>query len=384
MAGKFMGQISIRHLVIVFLLGAATLAQAQWRMQASGTKAGLRGIHAVDANTAWASGTNGTILRTTDGGRHWRHCSVPPGAAKLDFRAVWGWNADEAMAMSSGPGKQSRLYATDDGCQSWKLTFTNPDANGFWDALQFSSRRFGAILGDPVDGRFTLFATYDGGRHWTRQVDACLRAEPTAQGAFAASNQALAVLPLDDRNAAPGFSVNHQIWFGTGGGWIYGFPLAPLRLIAVSTGGCVHTRVLSAAPADNSATGVFAIAFRDPTHGVAVGGNYAKPGIGTATAAYTTDGVHWKRALQPPAGYRSTVVWNGLDGAWIAAGSTGSDVSRDGGKTWSPLGHAGWNALSLPFAVGADGRIGRLISWGELRAEERVPAHRVLARSEGR
>ncbi|MHB8303387.1 MAG: hypothetical protein ACYDC6_11200 [Acidobacteriaceae bacterium] len=37
-------------------------------MQASGTRASLRGIHAVDGKTAWASGTQGIVLRTRDGG----------------------------------------------------------------------------------------------------------------------------------------------------------------------------------------------------------------------------------------------------------------------------------------------------------------------------
>ena len=37
-------------------------------MQDSGTTAGLRGIDSVDGTVAWASGTEGTVLRTTDGG----------------------------------------------------------------------------------------------------------------------------------------------------------------------------------------------------------------------------------------------------------------------------------------------------------------------------
>ncbi len=349
--------------------GGSPLVQAQWRMQASGTNAGLRGIHSVDENVAWASGTNGAVLRTTDGGQHWQTCSVPTGAAKLDFRSVWAWDADHAMAMSSGPGTQSRLYSTHDGCRTWRLVFTNPDASGFWDGLQFDGTRFGLILGDPVEGGFTLFATYDGGIHWTRQVDPCLRTMDPQQGAFAASNQSLVVQPMDEPNTPPEFAANHQIWFGTSGGWLYGLQLAPLRLIADS--GCTHVRALSGS-GKNAAAGIFALAFHDGTDGVAVGGDYTKPHDGAATAAYTTDGLHWQQAVHPPVGYRSTVAWNASDGSWIAAGPDGSDISRDGGKTWAPLDHENWNAVSLPFAVGADGRIGRLISWGQMRAQLRT------------
>jgi hypothetical protein len=45
---------------------------------------------------------------------------------------------------------------------------------------------------------------------------------------------------------------------------------------------------------------------------------------------------------------------------WIAAGTNGSDISRDGGKTWTHLDDGDWNALSLPFIVGPNGRIAKL------------------------
>ncbi|MGH9616784.1 MAG: WD40/YVTN/BNR-like repeat-containing protein [Acidobacteriaceae bacterium] len=355
--------------------GATTLAHAQWQIERSGTTAGLRGIHAVNASIAWASGTDGTVLRTLDGGQNWQLCRTPNGAEKLDFRSVWAWDGDHAMAMSSGPGSESRLYSTHDGCRTWRLVFSNPDADGFWDALQFDGTRFGVILGDPVHGSFTLFVTYDGGNRWTRQVNPCLRAITPTQGAFAASNESLAIVPIEEANSQPGVSVNHQIWFGTSGGWLYGFELAPLETIAAGRGdsaenGCTHVQPL---PGTVSSAGIFAISLHDKVYGVAVGGDYAQPHRGSKTAAFTIDGVHWRVATHPPVGYRSTSAWNATDGTWIAAGPTGSDISRDNGNTWQSLDHGNWNALSLPFAVGPDGRIARLLSWGQLRVSNQVP-----------
>src|SRR5271156_1694837 len=121
-----------------------------WEMQNSTTKAGLRGIHAVGGGVAWASGTDGTILRTEDGGYMWQSCAMPPGTEKLDFRGIWAWDANTAVVMSSGPGDLSRLYKTTDGCSSWKLLYTNPDKDGFWDAIVFQDRAIGLLLGDPV------------------------------------------------------------------------------------------------------------------------------------------------------------------------------------------------------------------------------------------
>jgi len=357
-------------------LGATAPASAQWQTERSGTTAGLRGIHAVTADIAWASGTNGTVLRTLNGGQNWGSCSVPAGAGKLDFRSVWAWDANHAMVMSSGSGDDSRLYSTHDGCRTWSLVFTNPDADGFWDSLQFDGTRFGVILGDPVQGSFTMFVTYDGGGQWTRQVNPCLHTMDPKQGAFAASNQSLAIVPLRDANLAPGTGTNHQIWFGTSGGWLYGFELAPLELISAPSGdsaanGCTHVPVLPLGAKDSA--GIFAVAFHDMTNGVVVGGDYTHPKNGISTAAFTRNGIHWHLALHPPAGYRSTMAWNPTDATWIAAGPTGSDISRDNGNTWQPLDQGNWNAISLPFIVGPDGGIARLISWGQLRVMNHTP-----------
>ena len=369
-------------LVLSIVLGEGATARAQWQMERSGTTASLRGIHAVTADIAWASGSSGTILRTLNGGQSWLSCSVPAGAEKLDFRSVWAWDADHAMVMSSGPGEESRLYSTHDGCRTWRLVFTNPDAEGFWDSMRFDGTRFGVILGDPVQGSFTMYVTYDGGGQWTRQVNPCLRTMEPKQGAFAASNQSLAIVPLQDPNSTPGTGTNHQIWFGTSGGWLYGFELAPLELISATSGNsaaneCTHIRALPLGSKDSA--GVFAVAFHDTTNAAVVGGDYAQSQNGISTAAFTTDGIHWHIAVHPPAGYRSTVAWNPTDATWIAAGSTGSDISRDNGNNWQPLDNGNWNAISLPFIVGPDGRIARLISWGQLRVMSQAPMAAVPA-----
>ena len=111
----------------------------------------------------------------------------------------------------------------------------------------------------------------------------------------------------------------------------------------------------------NDSSGVFSLAFRDLKNGIAVGGDYKKPAEPSGTAAWTSDGgLHWTVATKPPHGYRSSVAWSAEIKAWVAAGTNGSDISRDSGKTWNPLDDGNWNALSLPFAVGPDGRIGKL------------------------
>ena len=82
-------------------------------------------------------------------------------------------------------------------------------------------------------------------------------------------------------------------------------------------------------------------------------------------------GVSWTASTTQPHGYRSSVAFHRASGAWITVGPNGSDISSDNGRNWMPLqAHAeagdapdankNWNALSLPFAAGPKGRIGRL------------------------
>src|SRR5260370_29377652 len=152
------------------LLLTATLAtkkiQAQWDIEESHTTASLRGIHNAGGGVAWASGTNGTVLRTEDGGYLWQTCTIPPGAEKLDFRGIQAFDENTAIVMSSGKGDLSRLYKTTDGCQTWKLLFTNPDKEGFWDAIQFMDRDHGYLLGDPVNNTFQCWRTRYASDNW--------------------------------------------------------------------------------------------------------------------------------------------------------------------------------------------------------------------------
>ncbi len=351
-------------------------------MQNSTSEASLRGIHAVGGGIAWASGTNGTILRTEDGGYMWQSCAMPPGAEKLDFRGIWAWDANTAVAMSSGPGDQSRLYKTTDGCSSWRLVFTNPDASagsGFWDGLLFVDRYRGIVIGDPARGNqvnpvegptftFRIRMTHDEGETWAPVVDP----ENFSPGKN--------LMPLDGESLFAGSNsavtiMGDRIWFGTSKGRV----LRNQLFAGFQAGGCLGQPdpfslscgipwldwQTSGTPltSGNDSSGVFSLGFRDQNHGIAVGGDYKKPNESNGTAAYTADGGKtWTAAAKPPHGYRSAVAWDAADKAWIAVGTNGSDVSYDDGKTWQYLDSGKWNALSLPWVVGPEGRIAKLVS----------------------
>lgn len=321
--------------VVPALLCCGALAQS-WQPQTSGTTASLRGISAVNDRIAWASGTRGTYVVTTDGGATWRAAKVP-GAERLDFRAVHALDARTAWLMSIGTGPLSRVYKTTDGGAHWQLQFTNPDAQGFFDCLAFWDARRGILAGDSVDGAIAVFTTGDGGEHWQRlKMPAALRGE----GEFAASNSALIV------------HGKHEALIGTTGARVY-----RIQGDRVSV---VETPVRK----DRASAGIFSLAFANTRMGMAVGGDYTKPQDAAGNIAVTADGgTTWTAPSSGPAGFRSAVVFLPKRKAWLVTGPSGSDISFDDGKSWKTFDTGNYNALGFSgdegWAVGPNGRIGR-------------------------
>jgi hypothetical protein len=386
--------------VVLFIAAAASaagqtppvpLAPAQpvWQMQESGTTASLRGIDSVDGKIAWASGSSGTVLRTVDGGAHWQACVIPDGdkdGATLDFRGVQAWDAATAIVMASGPGDKSRLYKTTDGCKTWMLLWKNPDSpDGFFDSFWLNAiYGEGILLGDPVKDQFTILETKDGGVNWKRDESKSLELHSASLAAFAASNSSMGKASRGDGDMR-GPGTDYFLGFvtgGKGGAFLIERWAGRSKTKARFSHGRYASMFLTpdwnrrsipvASGSDSS--GAFALALRytgSPCddcgfgtywHLVAVGGDYTKPNesTGTAAASSTDGGWTWTASTTPPHGYRSTVQWGESIKAWITAGTNGSDISRDDGKTWQPLDNGNWNALSLPFIVGPKGRIARL------------------------
>jgi photosystem II stability/assembly factor-like uncharacterized protein len=319
----------------------------RWTAQTSGVTVRLRGVSAVGDTVAWASGANGTVLRTIDAGRTWQKLSIP-GAEALDFRDIDAIDERTAYVLSIGAGDASRIYKTVDGGSHWDLQFVNRDPKAFFNAMAFWNAGHGIAASDSVDGRFVIITTTDGGRHWTEVPGASLPAALPGEGGFAASGTNIAV-----------FGTNHA-WIGTGAG-----PAA--RVLRTPDGG--RTWAVAATPLKSGASsGIFSVAFRDAQHGVVVGGDYRKEQEAVENLAVTADGgATWMLvAAHALSGFRSVVAFGAGGRTAIAVGPSGADWSEDAGLHWTPIECAGFHTFSYArrgtagWGAGENGRIARL------------------------
>jgi photosystem II stability/assembly factor-like uncharacterized protein len=340
----------VPYLFLVLLFAAAN--PHGWTILTTGLDTNLRGIGVIDfpyqasphSTVIWASGSNGIILQSLDLGITWKRLHIPDGDS-LDFRGIRAFDASTAYAISSGEGEKSRIYKTTDGGQTWRLQYTGARPAIFFDAIVCVPRRECIVLSDPVEGKFVLLHTTDG-EHWTELPRESMPVAERGEGAFAASNTALAI-------------CGNEIYFGTGGGRV-------ARVFHSSNG--MRSWRVSETPlaAGNASSGIFSIACSSSSV-VAVGGDYKNQSSSKAVAAYSTDrGVTWRLASEQPGGYRSAVTSVAGD-FFIAAGPDGEDITSDSGAHWVRFNSLNLNAISVLdgksiLAAGPHGTIARLVA----------------------
>ena len=348
----------ISLLVAVFGLVATSLAFAggrreyAWQLTPTGSSATFRGVSAVNERTAWVSGWDGDVgkvLRTTDRGASWQSVG-PPDAIGLQFRDVEAFDGDTALIMSipaptANTPDRFRIYRTTNGGQTWTLVFQNTEPTAFYDCIAFFDKHRGVALSDPINGRFRILATSDGGRTW-RIVNADMPPALPMEFAFSASGQCITT------------AGGRDAWFGTGGDAI-------ARVFHSGDRGQTWT-VANTPIRSTAGGGISALAFRDPRHGIAVGGDFTPGAPSLDTLALTNDGgATWQLNQNAPDELRSGAIWvTGRDA--IIVGPSGSDVSTDAGRTWRGFDEGSFHTVDCAggfacWAAGTQGRVAFLV-----------------------
>jgi photosystem II stability/assembly factor-like uncharacterized protein len=143
-------------------------------------------LHFIDKSTGWAVGRDATALKTTNGGEEWTRITgfeellglpVASSTGNFGLRDVFFLNANNGWMIGNFYGRGSSsiggLFATSDGGKSWRR-MNLPDSSGRPIPGELHSVRFrdintGTVAGEMYDGDghfFFVLHTRDGGQTW--------------------------------------------------------------------------------------------------------------------------------------------------------------------------------------------------------------------------
>jgi len=149
---------------VLAVLFVSCVLNAQWVEQTSGVLTLLVSVSAVDNNVCWIGGETGVVLRTTNGGTTWTNVGggLVIGTTN-NVNNVYALDSNSCLAAAFSP-TGTFVYRTTNGGSNWTQVFTqNP---GFIDAIRMTSATDGFMVGDPVNSRWSLWKTSNGGATW--------------------------------------------------------------------------------------------------------------------------------------------------------------------------------------------------------------------------
>ncbi|MCR9173951.1 MAG: hypothetical protein NXI10_15715 [bacterium] len=273
-----------------------------------------RGVY-VDTSLLYLAGSDGSVIRynaETD-----TSTRILKLARRGENRDIEASNGVLFIMQSGDNGSITKIQ------KSGAVGFIEPrEWKGvFLDALDFNGD-VGFLMGDPVDGRFTLYHTLDGGRTWN-PCEGSVTAI-TGEAGFAASGTNVYV-PNDSTYMFISGGMRTQFHKSTDNGktWVsVDIPYYP-----------------------SETNGAYSMCFADDFNGVIVGGNYKQPGLKMNTTYYTHDGGEtWYNSFEPPGGYRSCVIHH--NNVYYTCGQNGIDFSFDG-EVWIPFAEGKFYSLGI-------------------------------------
>lgn len=308
-----------------------------------GTKTSIRGLSVVSDKIIWSSGSNGTVGKSIDGGKTWQWFTVK-NFEKNDFRDIEAFDAKTAIVIAIA--EPAYILKTTDGGKTWKTVFADSTKGMFLDAMDFWNVNSGIVIGDPINGKFFVARTFNGGDNWqTIPFDKLPAADP-GEGCFASSGTNVRKLDRD------------EACFVSGG----------LRSRLFIRDRKIDLPVLQG----KETTGANSVAISDDKkleggqHIIVVGGDFSNDTSAEKNCALTNDqGRTWIIPATPPHGYRSCIEFI-TKNQLITCGTSGVDISNDGGLNWQLVSRESFHVCrkakkgNAVFLAGSNGRIAKL------------------------
>ena len=311
----------------------------------SGTKTSLRGLSVVNDNVVWVSGSNGTVGKSTNGGKNWKWMKVN-GFEKTDFRDIEAFDANTAVIM--GISEPAYILKTIDGGNSWKVVFENKGKGMFLDAMDFANNQQGIVIGDPINGKIFLAKTNNSGNTWEEvPADHNKMKIDSGEAFFAASGSNIKLY------------ANGNYYIVSGG----------LKSSLFTNSSSARLPIVQG----KESTGANAIDIFDNgiprkpgQRMIVVGGDFSADSIAKDNCFYSNNGGKtWHAPETPPHGYRSGVEFLSKKDI-VSCGLNGVDYSSDGGKNWTLISREGFHVCRIArvgtavYLAGSNGKIARL------------------------
>ena len=310
----------------------------------SGNGISLRGLSVVNDNVIWVSGDKGTVGRSNNGGKTWNWMTVT-GFEKNDFRDIEAF--DGATAIIIAVGEPAYILKTTDGGESWKVVYENKTKGMFLDAMEFWNEQAGIVVGDPIDGRFFITRTFDGGNSWQDIPFANRPVADSGEACFAASGTNIRALDRDEAVFISG-GLKSRLFIRD----------APIPLPIIQ---------------GKETTGANSIAVWDKLklsggkRMIVVGGDFSNPSSTDKNCYFTNDGgKSWSAPNTAPHGYRSCVEYFSKTDLF-SCGLNGVDYTHDGGKNWKWISKESFHVVRASklgaaiFLAGVNGKIGKIV-----------------------
>jgi photosystem II stability/assembly factor-like uncharacterized protein len=307
------------------------------KLLTSGTKTSMRGLSVVTNKIVWASGSNGTIAKSIDGGETWQWLTVK-GYEKTDFRDIEAF--DEKTAIIMGIDSPAIILKTINAGETWIEVYRNDTKGMFLDAMDFLNDKEGAVIGDPINNLFFAAHTKDGGETWKEEIVSKKIYANKGEAAFASSGTNIRKLNNGTNIFVSGGLSSHLFIGNTG------------KSLPILQG--------------KESTGANSIASKDNKIFIVVGGDFNTKDSTTKNCFITKNGgVNWTTPISSPTGYRSCIEYL-YKQTWITCGLNGVDITTNDGINFKQISNTSFHVCrrakkgNAVFFAGGGGRLGRM------------------------